>query len=40
MHTHAYNGGWGRGDLNMAKNTHFVCMIIENATISEILKDT
>ena len=30
----------GEGGLNMAKNKHFVCMFIENGTISEILKDT
>ena len=30
MHTNAYKGGGG-GDLNMTKNTHFVCRFIENA---------
>ena len=29
----------GKGGLNMIKNTHFVCMFIENATVSETLKD-
>ena len=33
MHTNAYKGGGG--GLNMTKNTHFVRMLIENATLSE-----
>ena len=37
IHTNACKGG--EGGLNMTKNTHFVRMFIENATISETLKD-
>ena len=29
----------GEGCVNMTKSTHFVCMFIENATLSETLKD-
>ena len=29
----------GRGGLNMTKNTHFVRRFVENATISEKVKD-
>ena len=37
MHTNAYKGGGG-GGLIMNTNTHFVCRLIENATISEPFK--
>ena len=38
MHTNAYKGGGG-GCLNMTKNTHLIHRFIENATVSETLKD-
>ena len=34
MHTNAYKGGGG--SPNMTKNTHLVCRLFENATISEM----
>ena len=40
MNTDAYKCvQGGRGDLNTTKNMHIVCKFIENATISQILKD-